>query len=137
MVKNLKIFLYFLIVMERFQHHIVLSWDPEESVPPFTGVFHGLKSKNILLCNSILFFKNENYAIIKKTGNINDVELDIFLTYYTPEENNGEDKLARGYLYTNKKEFEIKSAHIYSSLQIGEWCYDNIQIIQLNSNIFE
>jgi hypothetical protein len=123
--------------MENFTHSIVLSWDPEESVPPITGCFHGLKSKNLFSCVSTILFSNENYTIVKKTGTLNDVELNIILTYYTSREKPHENGFIRGYLYVNKKEHKIKSAYVYSSLQIGEWCYDNIQIVQLDTNIFE
>jgi hypothetical protein len=123
--------------MESFTHHIVLSWDPEESVPPATGCFHGLKSENIFSCESKLLYSIENYKIIKKTGTLNDLKLDIILTYYISKENPHENKLLRGYLYVNKKEYEIKSSYTYCSLQIGKWCYDNIQIVKLDVNIFE
>ena len=123
--------------MESFTHYIVLSWETEESVPPITGYFHGLKSKNLFSCVSTILFSNDDYTIVKKTGTLNDVELNIVLTYYTSRENPNENGFVRGYLYVNKKEHEVKSAYIYSSLQIGEWCYDNIQIVQLTSDIFE
>jgi hypothetical protein len=123
--------------MENFTHSIVLSWDPEESVPPVTGCFHGLKSKNVFSCVSKILFANDDYTIVKKTGTLNNAELDIILTYYISKETPDKNKFVRGYLYVNKKENEIKSAYMYSSLQIGEWCYDNIQIVQLDTNIFE
>jgi len=123
--------------MESFTHFIVLSWDPEESVPPITGCFHGLKSKNLFPCVSTILFSNENYTIVKKTGKLNNAELDIILTNYISKETPHKNKLVRGYLYVNKKEHEIKSAYVYSSLQIGELCSDNIQIVQLGTNIFE
>jgi len=137
MVKKLKRSSYISIVMESFTHSIVLSWDPEESVPPVTGCFHGLKSKNVFSCASKILFANENYTIAKKTGTLKDIEIDVILTYYISKEYPHENKLVRGYLYINKKEHNIKSAYMYSSLQIGEWCYDNIQIVQLTTNIFE
>jgi hypothetical protein len=121
--------------MESFTHSIVLSWEPGESVPPITGCFHGLKSKNVYSCTSKLLFSNENYTIIKKTGTLNNVELDIILTYFVSKEISNKNKFIRGYLYINKKEYEIKSEYMYHSLQIGEWCYDNIQIVQLSTSI--
>lgn len=123
--------------MESFTHPIVLIWKSGESIPPVTGCFHGLKSKNVFSCSSKILFANENYKIVKKTGILKDLEIDIILTHYVPKENLNESKLVRGYVYINKKEYEIKSECMYCSLQIGEWCYDNIQIVQLNSYIFE
>ena len=136
-IKKLKRHSYLSIVMESFNHPIVLSWEADESVPPLTGCFHGLKGKNVFYCVSNLLFANENYTIVKKTGTLNNVEIDIILTHYAPKENNRETKLVRGHLYINKKEHVVKSAYTYCSLQIGEWCYDNIQIVQLNSNILK
>jgi len=86
---------------------------------------------------SNILFTNRNYTIYKKTGIINGIDLDIILTYCVSKENPQENKLIRGYLYMNKKEYEIKSSYIYCSLQIGQLAYDNIQIIQLDANIFE
>jgi hypothetical protein len=136
-IKKLKRNLYVSIVMESFNHSIVLSWEADESVPPLTGCFHGLKSNNVFYCVSKLLFANENYTIIKKTGTLNNVEIDIILTYYISKETPHENKLVRGHLYINKKEHEVKSEYMYCSLQIGEWCYDNIQIVQLNADIFQ
>jgi hypothetical protein len=118
--------------MEKVSHYICLSLDPAEIV---TGCFHNLKSKNIFSCVSKILFSTENYKIVKKTGTLDGLELDIILTYYRPNET--PSKLMRGYLYINKKEYEIKSACMYRSLQIGEWCYDNIQVIQPTHDIFE
>jgi hypothetical protein len=123
--------------MEKWSQYIVLSWDPEESVPPATGCFHGLKSENVFFCESKLLYSIDNYKIVNKTGTLNNVELDIILTHYISNENPHENKLLRGYLYINNKEYEIKSSYTYCSLQIGKWCYDNIQIVQLYANIFD
>jgi hypothetical protein len=115
--------------MEKVSHYICLSLDS------VTGCFHNLKSEHIFSCVSKILFSIENYVIVKKTGTINDLELDIILTYYISNET--PRKFIRGYLYINEKEYEIKSVCMYRSLQIGEWCYDNIQVIQLNHDIFE
>jgi len=125
--------------MENVSHYICLTLDPKESDTYNSSnscSFQNLKNKNIFSCVSKLIFSVENYTIIKKTGTINDVEINIILTYYISKENSRENKLLRGYLYVNEKEYEIKSTNMYRSLQINEWCYDNIQIIQLDVNIF-
>ena len=105
-----------------------------------------LQSKNVHLVESELIFNNNKYYIVhKKLDNFN-----IFITYKNIEDtaedkDNNEDKkknyskFIRGYIYKDNREYNIKSFYLYSSLQIGEWAYDNIGICSIEDtkdNIF-
>ena len=105
-----------------------------------------LQSKNVHLVESELIFNNNEYYIVhKKLDNLN-----IFITYKNIEENNEDttedenkkkiySKFIRGYIYKDNRESNIKSFDLYSSLQIGEWAYDNIGICSIEDikdNIF-
>lgn len=97
-----------------------------------------LQSKNVHLVESELIFNNnEHYIVHKKLDNLN-----IFITYKNIEENIDEDnkkiysKFIRGYIYKDNLEYNIKLFDLYSSVQIGEWAYDNIGICKLEDDIF-
>jgi hypothetical protein len=113
-----------------FSHFICLTLDPER-IHPITECIHDLKTINIFACSSKILSSNENYTIIKKSGILNDMEVEFILKYNISNEYPYEKKMFCGKLYIEKKEYEIKSAIIYNSLQINESCYDNLQIIEL------
>lgn len=130
-----------------FQHRLVFSYDSQEIIPTFLGFGHGLKNENLAICTSTVCTKNEAYFVVKKTLNFKNKNIEIYLTFSLVSPNNGEEKEAivertpsygfkNGVLYIDKKSYNIKFYGQYNSLQIGEWCYDNIGVVKLESNIF-
>lgn len=109
------------------QERIVFSFGEDEYLPIITATGHGLKEKNVFICNSELLVNIKNYYVTHKK--IIEKEMHIFLTY-------GNKNLIRGFLYFNGKECEIIDHRKYESLQIGEFCYGNINVIRLSENPF-
>jgi hypothetical protein len=66
------------------------------------------------------------------------IEMYITFSLVTPKE--GEENeyynFTRGVIYIDKKSYDIKNYTSYNSLQIEQWCYDNISVVKLDSNIF-
>jgi len=74
---------------------------------------------------------------------IKNKHIEIYLTYSLVSSKEGEENdenpqygFSRGVLYIDKKSYNIKFYGQYNSLQLGEWCYDNIGVVKLDSNIF-
>ena len=97
----------------------------------------------VFRCKSTLLLGSSKYKIIHKklvskytdtTRNEPlDINIDIFLTC---KDENDRDRLVRGYLYLKGKEYPILEYDLFSSLQIGKWCYDNIAICTMPRNPF-
>lgn len=122
------------------EHWLVFSYDPEEIIPSFLGFGHGLKSENLVKCTSKLHCKTDTFYISHKTMDFKNKHIELYLTYslITPED--GKEKeyysFKRGVIYFDKKSYNIKDYLVYNSLQIDKWCYDNISVVKLDSNIF-
>lgn len=115
---------------------VVFSFDKEEIMPTFLGWGHGLKEENICLwetvsCENIL---NGRTKIYMKRAVYKNMIIDISLIY---ELENGYDTLKKGILKVDNKECNIIDLRCYQSLQIGQFCYDNISVIKLPYNVFE
>jgi hypothetical protein len=126
-----------------FDHWLVFSYDPEEIIPSFLGFGHGLKSENLVKCNSKLSCKTDTFYVSHKTMDFKNKHIEIYITFSLkpPEEGeegeeNGYYYFTRGVIYIDKKSYDIKNYTSYNSLQIDKWCYDNIGIVKLDSNIF-
>lgn len=123
-----------------FDHWLVFSYDPEEIIPSFLGFGHGLKSENLVKCNSKLSCKTDTFYVSHKTMDFKNKHIEMYITFYlvTPEEEeeNGYYNFTRGVVYIDKKSYHIKNYTSYNSLQIGNWCHDNISVVKLDSNIF-
>jgi hypothetical protein len=129
-----------------FDHWLVFSYDPEEIIPSFLGFGHGLKSENLVKCNSKLSCKTDTFYVSHKTMDFKNKHIEIYITFSLkpPEEGeegeegeeNGYYYFTRGVIYIDKKSYDIKNYTSYNSLQIDKWCYDNIGVVKLESNIF-
>jgi hypothetical protein len=101
---------------------IVLSYGEDERLPVLISLGHNLKEKNVLVCEYKKIIKEGEYSVIFIESEKKDVK--IMITSL----NGG---FARGFLYTNEKEFPVVDYKIYSSLQIEDLCYDNIAAVRL------
>jgi hypothetical protein len=119
--------------MDPARHRIIFA-NKNDDIPVILGYSHSLKEKNLCTCVSTLLFENNNYSIVKKMVTLNDKEIDIFLTYYY---DGSTEKFVRGFVYIDNKEYSIKFSAMYASLQIEQYCYDRIMLIQLDGAVFE
>lgn len=128
-------------------HWLVFSYDSNESIPIILGYGHELKPENIVKCTSKLSCKTDTFFVIKKTMTFKNNNIEIYLTFSlrTPKDGDGDGDenekrpyydFSRGFIYIDKKSFNIKYYAQYNSLQIGECCYDNIGVVKLDYNIF-
>jgi len=104
---------------------VVLFFEKDEYMPIVLAIGHNLKEKNIYKCESNVILRNQDNIIIHKKCE----EFDIFLTYC-------KDNLLRGFLYTKNGEKEVLGASTFSSLQIEQFCYDNICVVKLSKDPF-
>ena len=109
------------------KQRIVLSWEEDENLPTFIDIGHNLKPANLFLCESELLMNIADYYIIHKRFMHGEKAINIFVTH-------SDKKLVRGFLYCNNKEYVINEHKTYASLQIGDWCYDNIAVVRLSEN---
>ena len=86
-----------------------------------------------LKCTSELIYDDNNHSIIHKKVNINNNNIDLYITY-KKEATTNEWNFVRGFMYKNKNEYMIKTVTLFNSLQIGEYCYDKILICDYFSN---
>jgi hypothetical protein len=123
-----------------FEHWLVFSYDPEEIIPSFLGFGHGLKSENLVKCNSKLSCKTDTFYVSHKTMDFKNKHIEMYITFSLVTPENGEEdgyyNFTRGVVYIDKKSYDIKNYTSYNSLQIDKWCYDNIGVVKLDSNIF-
>ena len=110
------------------KHPIVFCYDKNEYVPVLCGFGHGLKLKNLVICESESIKHNSN-KIINKKGSFNNEEFIIIINFKLNSDNYY--VFENGTIKINKKEFNIKKYVQFSSLQIENWCYDNIGVLEL------
>ena len=109
---------------------VVLSWALDEHLPILLDIGHNLKEENLYDCESNLLMNSEDYFIIHRQFLHNDKEVNMFFTHY-------KDRLSRGFLYYNNKEFNVVVHRTYCTLQIGKFCYNNINVVRLSQNPFD
>jgi len=131
------------------EHRLVFSYDSDEIIPTFLGFGHGLKNENLVTCTSTVSCNTGTFFVVKKLMEFKNKKIEMYLTFslVNPKDEEEKEKEAnvertpsygftRGVLYVDKKNYNIKFYGQYNSLQIGEWCYDNIGVVRLESNIF-
>jgi len=118
------------------QTRLVFSFDKDEIMPTFLGWGHGLKEENMCFWETISCEKTEHDTIKEYTKKAlyKDVEVYIFLKFIVK---NGYDTLEKGIVKVGDKECVVIDLRSYYSLQIGQYCYDNISVIKLPYNIFD
>lgn len=108
----------------KMQHRIVLSYGDDEHLPIIAMIGCNLKEKNLCACVSKKSVKNGDYTIIHEALICQTKDIDTFITYKDKE-------FVRGFLYIDGKEYPILHCYTYASLQIEQYCYDNIAGIRL------
>jgi hypothetical protein len=84
-------------------------------------------------CTSELIYDDNEHSIIHKKVNIKNKNIDLYITC-KKEGTTNEWNFVRGFMYKNNKEYVIKTIALFSSLQIGTYCYDKILICDYFSN---
>jgi hypothetical protein len=110
------------------KQRLVISYDKDEFLPILVNVGHNLKPENLYISDVELLLDMQDYYIIHKKVVNNEKSFYIFLTH--------SENFIRGFLYYNNKEFIVNDHRTYSSLQIGDYSYDNISIVRLEENPF-
>ena len=111
------------------QHRVIISFGEDEWLPVLVDIGHNLKHENTFLCESEMVMDNPDHYILHTVFMRNEKRCDIIITY-------SDKTLIRGFLYYNNKEFVVNDSRTYASLQVGEWCYDNITVVRLLENPF-
>jgi hypothetical protein len=127
------------------EHWLVFSYDSSanEYVPQILGWGHGLKQENLVRCTSMIEVNNDSYYVVKKNTEFKNKKIEITLTFNKCESDTkeghkaGEYYLSQGTLYSDGKSFNVLQYCGYYSLQIGEFCYDNIYVIRLSRDFLE
>uniref|UniRef100_A0A6C0JMC8 Uncharacterized protein n=1 Tax=viral metagenome TaxID=1070528 RepID=A0A6C0JMC8_9ZZZZ len=107
---------------------IVFSFDRKDDFPVILGKAFDFKEENVRRCNSTLVMEGENYYTVHRKV---DKNIDLLMTYSISPFN-----FIRGYVYANGKEYNIVKTARYASLQIGNYCHDNVCVVQVDTNIF-
>lgn len=115
---------------ERF---LVFSYGDDEHVPVYTCFGSKLKTKNVCKSISNVVDKAESVWVVEKKTVFNEKEIVIRLRYNI--ENDYYDFLD-GTLTVNEREHPVLLCRSFYSLQIEEWCYDNIDVVRVPNNIF-
>jgi hypothetical protein len=116
------------------QHRIVFCYN-NENFPILFGFGHGLKLKNTFSCESNLLKTDNNEKILNKEGIFNTKHIFIEIKLILNSDNFYEFK--DGYIKIDNKKYTIKKYVVFSSLQIENYCFDNIGVLQLETNIFD
>jgi hypothetical protein len=89
---------------------------------------NGKLQEKVYSCESTLLHSDDNYSVYKKIITNDKNPISMFVTY------NG--YFIRGHIYYDQTEYCIKKYSQYVSLQIGNWCYDNIAICSLDDFVY-
>jgi len=118
------------------QRRIIFSFDKDEIMPTFLSWGHGLKEENMSFSEIISCVKTEDGTRKEYTEKAlyKNKTVDMFLTFALKNEYY---ILEKGVVKVDDKECNIIDCRSYYSLQIGEYCYDNISAIKLPYNIFD
>jgi hypothetical protein len=107
---------------------ILFSYGDDEYLPVIIGYGHNLKEEN--MCEGE-FIKIENSAEKTKykiNTHYKGKELNIFLTYSMKE-------LTDCHIILDDAKIPVKDYRVYRSLQIGNFCCDNVHVFRLNNSI--
>jgi len=109
------------------QQRVVLSFDEDEFLPVLVSIGHNLKPENMYSSVGNLIINMKDYYVIHRRVTKGESVMDMVLTH-------SENGFIRGFLYYDNKEFIISDHRTYATLQIGEFCYDNICVVRLSEN---
>jgi len=120
------------------KHRIVFSYGDDDHFPVLLGWGHNLKEKNMCFCDSSINEQTDEQIVVKKTMNIHDVDIEILIKYafYFDDAGEKKSKYSSAKLIAVDKEYDIPLYGSYYSLQIEQYCYDNIHVVRLPCNVF-
>jgi len=113
------------------RQRIILSYGEDEWLPVISQIGCNLKEKNLFFLEYINTVQNGDFKIVhsKLYKDENDAKkMDTFVTY-------SDKDFVRGVLYMDGKEYKIIRYNVYMSLQIENFCYDNITAIRLSEEV--
>jgi len=113
---------------------VVFSYGENEYLPLICTIGHNLKEENVCVAEVIEEKIDELTRTLKMRARIKNKNIEIFSKY----QNDGTFwKFSEGFLDLGKKKIPINNYRRYASLQIDGWCYDNIDGIRLQCNLFD
>lgn len=115
------------------ERHLVFSYGDDEHVPIYTCLGSKLKTKNVCKSISTVVETTESFRVVEKKTKFNNKEIIVRIKYNI--ENDYCD-FSNGTIQINKLEYPVILCKTFSSLQIEDWCYDNIDVVRVPSNIF-
>ena len=95
-------------------------------LPIYVGLNNNLKMENVFPTTSQIILKSPKYYIKQ----INNLDYTAIITSKIDMDTN-QSHFIRGFLYINNNEYPILNYNKYSSLQIENSCFDNINGIQI------
>lgn len=118
------------------QRRIVFSFDKDEIMPTFLGWGHGLKEENMCFFEIISCVKTKDGTRKEYTEKAlyKNKTVEMFLTFVLKNEHY---ILEKGFVKVDNKGCNVVDCRSYYSLQVGQFCYDNITVIKLPYNVFD
>jgi len=113
---------------------LVFSYGDDEFMPVLLGYSHNLKEKNLTQCTFRILSEDDQTLVVQRSGKLfeKDVELKVTLE----KTGNGYDRFCSGLMTMDNKDFVVQNYATYSSLQIGNYCYDRIAVVRLKDGCF-
>jgi hypothetical protein len=88
---------------------------------------NGNLQETVYKCESkLLFYSSDCRIVYKNILTTNNETINLFITF--------DNDFVRGFLYFNNKEYILNNYCLYRSIQINNWCYDNLAICSLTEN---
>jgi len=112
---------------------VAFSYGDDEHMPVILGFGHNLKEENVCRCISTILQKDDRSMLVQKKMTHKNKDIEILVNYSLA--NDGQT-FVEGKLTMEGKEYNIHKFATYSSLQIQNYCYDDIHVVRLPCNIF-
>jgi hypothetical protein len=107
---------------------VLFSYGDDEYLPVLLGFGHNLKEENLCEGELIELESAETSKKYKIETQYRNKNTQIFLTYENTE-------LIDCHIKLDDNKVHIKDYRVYCSLQIGDYCYDNIHAFRIPENI--
>ena len=108
---------------------VLFSYGSDEYLPVLLGYGHNLKEENLCKGELIELESDETNKKYKIETQCKNKNAEIFLTYTN-------EKLVDCHVKLEDSKLPIRDYRRYWSLQIGEYCYDDVHVFRLENNIF-
>lgn len=107
---------------------LLFSFGEDEYLPTLLGYGHNLKMENLCEGKLLQLEKNDVHSKYKIETLYKDKEVTIFLTYFAHD-------LTDCHLMLDNVKIPVKNYKSYQSLQIGNFCCDNVHVFRLHDSI--